>query len=276
MTDVDTIRRATLHDVADLTTMSDRLVVAGIDWTKNIGDGETISSPLTLIAQTSTGEIAGFIGVRPTDISSREVINNRNGRKTDFTVDDLPWWKLSALGVVEKHRGSGLARDLLLRVVDTMPNKIVGLYGNVEERRHHEIAWYRRQGFYISKWMALPPSEDAKEDEADVLVRPEDETVMFRGYKPNLTAHLGGNGDPQAENRAADAAFESLIRRESTPTGPSNDVGYRTHALRVAEKTKTVRCIHATIDDVQVSWAAIPEQHLIVFAGLCQRCRSLR
>ena len=137
----------------------------------------------TLVAVTPDGEVCGVLGAGQPTATTLRVLREQRGQAFDPSI--VPWWKIHALAVAEKHRRAGIARSLLAETVRRLPRRHVGLYGNVENHRRESINWYRRQGFYIGPFSGLTPTERAG-GAGGIRVQPIDGETIFRGYRSTL------------------------------------------------------------------------------------------
>ncbi|WP_402378015.1 GNAT family N-acetyltransferase [Isoptericola rhizosphaerae] len=229
-----TIRIATSADLPALTGLAD-LAGTAVRWKDRLGDGATIDTPLTLVAETDH-QIVGAICSHPLDITPDAVIHSRFGATT-ASSHTTPWWKLSMLAVVPSYEGRGIAHALLRHTVAAVPTGIDGLYGNVSLDRTRATTWYRRQGFYLAASMGLP----GRTSRGGIKVSTIPGDVFFRGELRNLRQHLEGQGHPRSERRTATQEFKRAWRELTSAEPPARDVGYRLYARRLAARLATDR-----------------------------------
>lgn len=252
-----TVRTAAAGDIAELADRDARLIGVEYRWAERLGDGATVATNLALVAtDDDSGRTVGHIGVTPISLSDMQILHS--GRS--ISSIKLPWWKIHALAVEPDHTGQGIARALLAETVARMPATLHGLYGNVEDDRGHEIAWYRRQGFYIATALNLSTADGEL-----VGAHPDQGEVYFSASRRDLLAYLAGRPPRNIEQRAAAAELKMWLK--GTPPAP--DLGFRLFARRIAEETTAApRCPHADMG-ARVLWVAAfdPEHHWV-----CQRC----
>lgn len=239
----------------------------------------------TLVAVTPDGEVCGVLGAGQPTPTTLHVLHEQPGQA--FDPSTVPWWKIHALAVAEKHRRSGIARSLLAETVRRLPRRHIGLYGNVENHRRESIDWYRRQGFYISPFSGLTPTERAG-SAGGIHVQPIDGETVFRGYRGTLREHLANRGHHNWELRTARAEFSRWRAAISQTQRPAADLGYRLYTRTIATQINPSMCLHAEFgprplmvigwdpDHTRACWECAERQALRVerfdSATLCDGC----
>ncbi|ORV09795.1 hypothetical protein AWB94_08850 [Mycolicibacterium canariasense] len=239
----------------------------------------------TLVAVTPDGEVCGVLGAGQPTATTLRVLREQRGQAFDPSI--VPWWKIHALAVAEKHRRAGIARSLLAETVRRLPRRHVGLYGNVENHRRESINWYRRQGFYIGPFSGLTPTERAG-GAGGIRVQPIDGETIFRGYRSTLREHLANREHPNWELRTARAEFTRWRTAISQTQPPAADLGYRLYARIIATQIDPSTCLHAAFgprplmvigwdpDHTRACWECAERQALRVerfdSATLCDAC----
>jgi ribosomal protein S18 acetylase RimI-like enzyme len=230
-----TIRPAAQSDIEGIRQRTDELIGVVTDWAVRLAPG---SSARAFVAEDEHGHQVGHIAARPLDVTP-DMLDPR------FPVAAIPafmpWWKIDALAVDPSHQGRGAARDLLHAVLGELPPTTLGVYGNVEESRSHAIAWYRRQGFYISTRADLPERADGR---SGVRLHGGVDEVFFLGDLRTLGEFAAGRPDRRFETRRAQSDFKHQLRLFKRGIHNREDIGYRLFARAVSERDPST-CVHA-------------------------------
>jgi GNAT superfamily N-acetyltransferase len=290
-----------------------QLVAAGYPWDQRLGDGDTPSSYLALVAWCE-GRRVGQIGAGPPGLKPEAILRDRTGGA--LLRRDPPWWKIHSLAVDPSHQGTGVGTALLQAVVERLPRDIVGIYGSVELDRPQAIAWYRRRGFYLAANASLPLSQRST---TGIQLLSVPDQVFFYRRGAELHQHLAGKGYSNFERRIAREEYRRELRMHGRLMPARGDLGYRQLASRIAQAPPEAACPHVwlgprvlvvdawdpnltrvcvpchprhletiavydasdhcdgcqrTKPDVELSWAGNEDGLLFVTAGLCASCRA--
>ena len=237
------VRLAEDRDVPDLLDRDRRLIGVEYAWANRLGAGDTTGGYLALVAVEEADTSIGHIGVGPVTLRPEQVIWERT--PGSHTPDGLPWWKVNSLAVEPWAQGQAAAQELLGAALERLPRHIIGLYGNVEATRTHEINWYRRQGFSIAPGVDLPRREG--DTERRTHLSPGQGEVYFHALKRDLLAVKQGLDAAAVERRAARNDYRLFERFVAKTQSPQAALGYRLYARRIAESKNAPTCPHGTI-----------------------------
>lgn len=198
-------------DIGTLYGLHGNLVGVKYEWRNRLGKGSDLYTPLALVAR-KRQKVVGYLGWGPFTLT-RPV---PGGGIVPLTPGpSVPWTKLHALGVSEKHRAEGIAQALLDAAIAHLPEESFGVFGDVSPEHITALKWYRARGFHISRGHALTnPVEPANV----TLIEPADGTFHFLAERDQLHRYRGRSRTPDEEKADAFNSVEVVERITSDET----------------------------------------------------------